>query len=69
MYPKGRDHVDQSGKFSTMPAVLGAPFNRAGVKFIAGYPSNLARGLPRASGIVILTDSASSRRGSAQPSP
>jgi 2,3-diaminopropionate biosynthesis protein SbnB len=56
LYPLGRDHVDKGGRFITMPARLGDPFHCAGVKHIAGFPSNRNRGLPRASGLIILND-------------
>lgn len=56
MFPHGRDGVETGGRFITMPAILGPPFGCAGLKWIAGFPSNLGRGLPRASGTILLSD-------------
>lgn len=56
MYPLGRDRSDEGGRFITMMGRLGPPVGCAGVKHIAGFPRNLERGLPRASGLIILND-------------
>lgn len=39
-----------------MPCYLGGHIDRAGVKCIAGYPANPAKGLPYISGVMILND-------------
>ena len=39
-----------------LPAHLGAPWNVSGIKWIASYPENTARGFPRASAVLILND-------------
>lgn len=56
MYPHGRDAAETGGRFITMPAILGPPFRCAGLKWIAGFPGNLKRSLPRASGMILLSD-------------
>src|SRR3989338_7915337 len=40
-----------------MPAFLGGSFDIAGIKWIASFPDNTKKNLPRASSIVILNDS------------
>jgi ornithine cyclodeaminase len=44
------------GRINAMPGFVGGRFGMAGVKWIASFPANLDRGLPRASGITILND-------------
>ncbi|WP_238177888.1 2,3-diaminopropionate biosynthesis protein SbnB [Paenibacillus contaminans] len=39
-----------------MPAFVGGPFESAGIKWIASFPENLKRGLPRAHSVVVLND-------------
>lgn len=39
-----------------LPAYLGAPFEMAGVKWIASFPGNSQHGLPRASALIVLND-------------
>jgi len=41
-----------------LPAYLGGEFDLAGLKWIASYPDNVAHGLPRASAVVVLNDTA-----------
>ena len=52
--PLGREQEHQGGRFIAMPGFLGGPFQTAGLKWISGFPSNVERGLPRASGILVL---------------
>lgn len=56
MYPLGPDRVEEGGRFITMMGRLGSPLRCAGVKHIAGFPGNLKRGLPRASGMIVLNE-------------
>ena len=37
-----------------MPAYIGGKFDVAGIKWIASFPNNITRGLPRASSVVVL---------------
>jgi ornithine cyclodeaminase len=39
-----------------LPAHLGVPWSVSGIKWIASYPENTARGFPRASAVLILND-------------
>lgn len=52
--PQGRDREHRGGRFIAMPAYIGPPVAVTGIKWIAGFPSNPQRGLPRASGVIIL---------------
>lgn len=52
--PLGREREYEGGRFISMPAYLGGEFQMAGIKFIAGFPANVEKGLPRASGTIQL---------------
>ncbi len=44
------------GALIGMPAYVGGGFNAFGAKLITGFPLNVARGIPRASGVIVLFD-------------
>src|SRR5205085_9734752 len=48
-FPGGHDRM------MALPAYLGTPFGLAGVKWFASFPDNLAAGLARASGLVVMS--------------
>lgn len=52
--PHGREGEYHGGRYIAMCAWVGSPVNVAGIKWIAGFPCNLERGLPRASGVIVL---------------
>lgn len=45
-----------SARIIALPAYLGADFEVAGLKWIASYPENVARGIARASATLVLND-------------
>jgi ornithine cyclodeaminase len=45
---------NSAGRIIAMPAYVGDPVRVAGLKWIAGCPANVERGLPRASGDILL---------------
>ena len=47
---------DARNRLIAMPAFVGGAFHAAGLKWIASFPGNLARGLPRAHSVVVLND-------------
>ncbi|MGE4424181.1 MAG: ornithine cyclodeaminase family protein [Pseudodesulfovibrio sp.] len=49
-------HPREDSFIHAMPCYLGGHIDRAGVKCIAGYPTNPAKGLPYISGVMILND-------------
>ncbi len=47
---------DERNRLIAMPAFVGGAFNAAGLKWIASFPGNLGKGLPRAHSVVVLND-------------
>lgn len=54
--PKGREGERHGGRFIAMPALVGGSVQSVGLKWISGFPANIERGLPRASGLIVLND-------------
>ncbi len=52
--PRGREEEAVGGRYIAMPAYLDAPFSSVGIKWIASVPTNIERGIPRASGVIVL---------------
>jgi 2,3-diaminopropionate biosynthesis protein SbnB len=48
---------DELNRIIAMPAFVGGPFDVAGIKWIASFPHNVARQLPRAHSVTVLNDS------------
>lgn len=44
------------GRINAMPAYVGGSYDVAGIKWIAGFPPNIHKGLPRATALIILND-------------
>lgn len=49
-------YKDPQNRIIAMPAYVGGNFNSAGIKWIASFPKNIERGIPRAHSIVILNN-------------
>ncbi|CAM3986940.1 2,3-diaminopropionate biosynthesis protein SbnB [Cohnella lubricantis] len=47
---------DPANRLIAMPAYVGSGVDACGVKWVASYPGNLARGLPRAHSVIALND-------------
>lgn len=47
---------DLKNRIIAMPAFLGGSFNMAGIKWIASFPENINKGIPRAHSMVILNN-------------
>lgn len=56
----GKSIADEStkGRINAMPGYIGGRFDIAGIKWIGSNPTNLQKGMPRASAIIILNDPA-----------
>src|SRR3954463_16292464 len=39
-----------------LPSHLGSPWSTSGLKWVASFPANVARGTPRASAVLLLND-------------
>ncbi len=49
-------YKDLQNRIIAMPAYVGGDFNTSGIKWIASFPENIEKGIPRAHSIVILND-------------
>ncbi|MGV7959617.1 hypothetical protein QPK13_00330 [Photorhabdus tasmaniensis] len=47
---------DPTNRIIAMPSWVGGDINKAGIKWIASFPKNITKGLPRANSITILND-------------
>ncbi|MFB7120712.1 2,3-diaminopropionate biosynthesis protein SbnB [Bacillus thuringiensis] len=47
---------DLNNRIIAMPAYVGKSFDVAGIKWIASFPDNIHKGIPRANSVVILND-------------
>lgn len=54
--PGGAENEYERGFLAGMPAYVGGCFDVLGAKLITGFPINLTRGIPRASGVIVLFD-------------
>ncbi len=54
--PGGAAEEYERGALIGMPAYVGGGFQALGAKLITGFPVNVTRGIPRASGVIVLFD-------------
>ncbi|MDE2378768.1 hypothetical protein [Bradyrhizobium sp.] len=54
--PGGAAEEYERGYLTAMPAYVGGSFDALGAKLATGFPINLTRGIPRASGVIVLFD-------------
>jgi ornithine cyclodeaminase len=54
--PGGVEEEYGRGALIGMPAYVGGRFNAFGAKLTTGFPINVTRGIPRASGVIVLFD-------------
>jgi ornithine cyclodeaminase len=54
--PGGAAGEYERGTLIGMPAYVGGGFKALGAKLITGFPINVTRGIPRASGVIVLFD-------------
>jgi 2,3-diaminopropionate biosynthesis protein SbnB len=47
---------NKKNRIIAMPAFVGGPVNMAGIKWVASFPDNIDKGLPRAHSVVILNN-------------
>ncbi|RPI76829.1 MAG: 2,3-diaminopropionate biosynthesis protein SbnB [Desulfobacteraceae bacterium] len=47
---------DLKNRIIAMPAFVGGEFNIAGIKWIASFPDNIHKGIPRAHSLIVLND-------------
>lgn len=52
-------YKDLKNRIIAMPAFVGGDINMAGIKWIASFPDNISKGIPRAHSVVILNNAAS----------
>ena len=47
---------DIKNRIIAMPAFVGGPINKSGIKWIASFPDNIQKGIPRAHSVIILNE-------------